>query len=201
MSVTSRLAVCRARALNALVSPGVVLDFGCAQGLLARALAHYHQRVVAVDPSESNVQQAKGILADVDVDLLRAPLDTFEPPHGLRFDVIVIADTLANTKEPVALITRCAEWLTDDGVVIAIVDPAAGSDGDPAAQRAKAIESLRRDFGAAGMRVRTTGGIMFKPVPNSKMHEAPADVMAAYAELGDEAPELTVEVYAVALKK
>ncbi|MCG8422318.1 MAG: class I SAM-dependent methyltransferase [Proteobacteria bacterium] len=211
-----RLAACRARALDVLLSPGTVLQLGFSDGLLTRELARYHPHVVAVGCNPDQVARAKQATENLPVDVYLSPLETFEPPDGLRFDAIVSACLYESLDDPVAVLSRCPQWLTDDGVLVAIVahgradSPLTGPNpqrlsrpdrgGNEPIGRPHTVERLRMDLQLAGLRVRTTGGIMFKPIPNSKMHELPKELVAAYQALGNHVPELTAEIYAVAAR-
>lgn len=206
-SFRARLALCRGRALNAILPPGTVLDFGCGDGLLARALARYHRHIVAVDPHLENVTQARAFTKGHDVDVYESALETFEPPGGQRFDAIVAAGALEEVDDRLAMLVRCTNWLTDNGVIIAIASSSGrghthtGVRAQPGSQADSTdytVDRLRADFQAAGLQVRTTGGIMFKSLPNSKMHELPPELVAAYSSLGNEVPDLAAELYVVA---
>ena len=189
-SFTTRLAACRARALNALLDSGVVLELGCRDGRLTHELARHHGLVVAVDPERDNVERAKRHLAGACVDVYQSRLETFEPPVGVRFDAIIATRWLQSIESPVAILTRCKNWLTDDGAIVVVTAL------EPFGRRI----GLRRQFAAAGMRVRKTGGIMFKPVPRSKVHRLPREIVAAHAALGDRAPNLSAEMFALAVR-
>lgn len=219
-----RLAQCRARALNALLSPTTVLDVGCGDGQLTRELARYHQHVVAVEPVLERAERARLLVAELDVEVHHSPLETFHP-GDLRFDAIFMARILEHIPDPVAVLSHYAQWLTANGSIVAVIglyraESASGDssgDSSPGAPsgnddksgtisvaaprrpvRLYGVQALRRDCAAAGLRVRTTGGIMFKPIPDSKMHDLPPDLVAETAALGQEPQLLSAELYAVA---
>jgi 2-polyprenyl-3-methyl-5-hydroxy-6-metoxy-1,4-benzoquinol methylase len=207
----------RADAVTRLVPPGLVLDLGCADGLLTRALATAGRRVVAVDASPIRVERTRQSTAGLDVAVYESYFETFEPPDGARFDGIVLACILEHLDDPVALLRRCAGWLAPRGAVVAVVPHGrsvhrragvhmgmlpnleALGEADDALdhKRVYTREMLAGEFERAGLRVSETGGILFKPLPNSRMKDLPVALIDAYAALGRELPDLAAEIYAV----
>lgn len=214
---TPSLIAIRAQALDEVVPRGSVLDLGCADGLLTRSLAKNGRRVVAVDASATRVERTRETTKGLDVEVVQSYFEEFEPPGGQRFDAVVMACILEHLDEPVTLLERCAGWLSDTGVVVAVVphgrsvhrragvhmgilpDLEALGEADDALdhKRVYTIDMLTGEFEQAGLTVTSTGGILFKPLPNSRMKDLPNELIAAYAALGRELPDLAAEIYAV----
>jgi 2-polyprenyl-3-methyl-5-hydroxy-6-metoxy-1,4-benzoquinol methylase len=214
---TPRLIACRARVLNDAIAPGRLLDVGCADGVLTRHLARHHERVVAVDGSPIRVERTRAATAGLNVEVHQSHFEDFEPPGGARFDAVVLSCILEHLDDPVSLLRRCAAWLVPGGVVAAIVphgrsvhrragvhmgfladlDDLGEADDALDHKRVYTRDSLRAEFEAAGLDVREVGGILFKPLPNSKMRELEPALIDAYEALGRELPDLAAEVYAI----
>jgi SAM-dependent methyltransferase len=206
----------RAEALDRILPRGTLLDIGCADGLLTRALAAGGRRVVAVDGSPIRVERTRRATAGLEVEVHESYFEAFEPPDGRRFDGIVLACILEHLDDPVSLLARCAGWLAPEGVVVAVVphgaslhrragvhmgllpDLGALGESDDALdhKRVYTIDGLTAELERAGLRVVETGGILLKPLPNARMNELPPALIRAYAALGRELPELAAEIYA-----
>jgi 2-polyprenyl-3-methyl-5-hydroxy-6-metoxy-1,4-benzoquinol methylase len=215
---TPRLIACRARQLRDLLSPGRVLDLGCADGLLTARLAEHHRVVVGVDASPVRLERAAAACAALPegrLELRRALFESFEPEAGERFDAVVLSCILEHLPHPEELLRRAAGWLAPGGRVVAIV-PNAGSihrrtgvlmgllpdleslgDADEALDhhRVYTLDRLRHTFEAAGLTVTGSGGYLLKPLPNDRMAEMPAQLVDAWEELGRQFPELAAEIW------
>ena len=214
---TPRLIQCRARVLNEMIPAGRVLDLGCADGLLTEHLARHHERVVAVDASETRAQRTRERTDGLPVEVRVSFFESFQPGQNERFDAVVLSCILEHLDDPVALLRRCASWLTDTGVVAAIVphgrslhrragvhmgmleDIMALGEADDALdhKRVYTLDSLRGEFTEAGLTPVQAGGILLKPVPNKELARLPAALVDAYEKLGRELPELAAEIFAI----
>jgi len=214
---TPRLIACRAHLLNELIPPGSVLDLGCADGVLTRALAEHHRRVVAVDASAIRVERTRVATEGMGVEVHQSYFESFDPPGGERFDAVVLSCILEHLDDPVGLLARCAGFLRPGGVVAAIVphgrslhrragvhmgllpDLDALGEADDALdhKRVYTRESLCSELEAAGLEVVGSGGILLKPLPNARMCELEPALLDAYEALGREHPDLAAEVYAL----
>ena len=214
---TPRLIRARANLLNQLIAPGAVLDLGCADGLLTRALAEHHRRVVAVDASTIRVDRTRAATRGLDVVVEQAYFEEFTPDGGERFDAVILSCILEHLDDPGALLARCASFLAADGVVAVIVphgrsfhrragvhmgllpDLEALGEADDALdhKRVYTLELLRSEFVGAGLEVVHAGGIMFKPLPNARMADLPGELTDAYEALGGELPDLAAEIYSL----
>ncbi|HTM20665.1 MAG TPA: class I SAM-dependent methyltransferase [Kofleriaceae bacterium] len=212
---TPRLIACRAHLLDELLPPGDVLDLGCADGLLTAALARHHRAVTAVDASAIRVERTRAATAGLPVTVVQSYFEELEP--GRQFDAVVMACILEHLDDPVALLRRCATWLRPGGVVASIVphgrslhrragvhmgllpDLDALGEADDALdhKRTYTLDLLRAEYQAAGLRVTATGGILLKPLPNSKMAQQDPALIDAWEALGRALPDLAAEIYAL----
>jgi 2-polyprenyl-3-methyl-5-hydroxy-6-metoxy-1,4-benzoquinol methylase len=93
------------------IRPGSrVLDLGCSQGLLARALASKGVRIVGVDRTpESSVSRELEAYHRRDLEL---PLDI---PEERAFDYVVVSDVIEHVKEREQLLRSARRYLKPDG--------------------------------------------------------------------------------------
>ena len=215
---TPRLIAYRAQVLKELLPPGVVLDLGCADGLLTAHLAGHHRQVVAVDGSSVRIQRTRQRTASLDnVTVVQALFEHFIPWPELKLDAVVLACVLEHMPQPVELLRRCAGWLRPGAKVVAIVPHAASlhrragvlmgllSHLGQADENDRRLghywcytrELLAGHFQQAGLRVVQSGGYLLKPLPNEQMAALAPELVDAYFELGRQFPELAAEIYAV----
>lgn len=218
---TPRLIEARASTLARVLPSGSVLDLGCADGLLTRALASDGRQVVAVDASSVRIDRTRRNCSGLPVELRRARFEDFRPEPGERFDAVVLSCVLEHLEDPVHLLARCKEWLTPDGRVVVIVphgrslhrrigvrmgllrdlEALGPADDDLDHQRVYDMPGLVRDVGRAGFAIREKGGIFLKPLPNEAMARLPAGLVDALEELGRELPDLAAELYVVGCRE
>ena len=215
---TPRLIACRARMLNQLLAPGVVLDLGCADGLLTAYLAAHHHRVIAVDGSPVRIQRTRERTAGlVNVTVVQSLFEHFIPWPELKLDAVILACVLEHVPQPVELLRRCAGWLAPGGKLVAVVPHAeslhrrAGVLMGLLGHLCEPDESDRRlghhwcytrkllaeHFEQAGLQVVQSGGYLLKPLPNRQMASLTPQLVDAYFELGQQFPDLAAEIYAV----
>ncbi len=107
--------------IERLISPTVksVLDVGCSNGSLARAIkATTGAQVFGIELSPEMAQEARSQLDRVWVgDAAEIILDGTLEAH--RFDTIVFADVLEHLVDPWTVLAAATQYLTPDGSVIA----------------------------------------------------------------------------------
>lgn len=90
---------------------GDVLDFGCNTGqLLGKLDSRYARHGVEVNEAAASLARS-GARATVWHDLNQLP-------PGRRFDVIIAADTIEHFPEPLRILSRLLDMLSDDGVLL-----------------------------------------------------------------------------------
>lgn len=212
---TPRLIEIRAQALDdVLPRGGAIIDLGCADGILTGILARGGRQVLAVDASARRVERTRANTKGLPVEVVQSFFEDLDVGDR-RFDAVVLACILEHLDDPVSLLRRCASWLADGGVVAAVVPHGrslhrragvhmgmlpnieALGEADDALdhKRVYTIDMLSGEFAAAGLRVTGSGGILLKPLPNSKMAELPPALIGAYAALGRELPDLAAEIW------
>ena len=94
-----------------------ILDVGTAAGYLGRALKEQGHFVVGVERDHQLVGAAQGIYDEI----YNVDVEAYEFPFKETFDVILFADILEHTRDPMAILRRALPALKKDGEVIVSV--------------------------------------------------------------------------------
>jgi len=106
------------RAIEKVVSPGRILDIGCATGFFLEAAAERGWQAYGVEVNPYAVEQARKQFGDrvIEGTIGSKQLD------GLSFDAIAMSDVLEHVYDPLEALCRANELLRDGGLV-AITTP------------------------------------------------------------------------------
>jgi len=196
-----------------------VLDLGCGEGIITRAIASLNFHVVAVDGSKLKLQKAKKNISNNNVKFIHSFFENFDPP--VKFNSIVMSNILEHVNKPDKLLTRAKSWLKHDGRIIATVPNAdslnrllglkmgvisgkkelTAEDKHKGHRRVYDMKSLKTDFKSAGFKVKFMGGIFLKPLPHKYMEKIDDEnIYEGLYKLRLEYPNLCSSLIAVALK-
>ncbi len=199
---------------------GNLLEMGCFRGHFTGLLCNRFGDVDVVDASQDCIASAAHVVGDR-AKFYNFRFEDFRPPR--RYDNIVLSHTLEHIDEPVSLLRRIATWLADGGGLFiatpnaraasrqiavhmglidqnASVTPAEQAHGH---KKTYAIDTLRSDLLAAGLRIVSHGGICFKALANFQIDAAlesaiiSQQYLDACFELGRTYPDLCASIYAV----
>lgn len=214
---TPRLVSCRARVIAEYTTPGKLLDLGCGDGLLTAELAKVHERVVAVDASETRVERTRDRCPAAEVvSSLILDYRTEE-----RFDTIILSCVLQQVADPLTVLEHAYSLLEVGGRIVVIVPHARsihrragvhmgklasldepGLTGDGLREpRVYEINRLRTELIEARFEILDSGGLLFKPAPNAVMATMPSDLVDAYERLGRESPDIAAEIFSIGLRR
>jgi 2-polyprenyl-3-methyl-5-hydroxy-6-metoxy-1,4-benzoquinol methylase len=182
-----------------------VLEVGCAEGHVTRALSAACDRIVVVEAATNYAEMVRRIgLPNVEV--VNCLFEEFVTDD--RFETIVLSHVLEHVTDPVGLLRKCAALLEPNGVALVAV-PNAGSvhrrigveigvltvaselseaDVQIGHRRVYDEVTLRRDIEAASLRVKELRGQFLKPLSNAQMTQLPIDVQEAFMRAGDALP-------------
>lgn len=96
-----------------------ILDVGCGEGTLGkRLLERGAKEVIGIEINPSAAKRAEENLTGV----LCGDIETMMPPFSKGyFDCIIFADVLEHLREPLLLLNRYREYLSDEGVIVASI--------------------------------------------------------------------------------
>lgn len=195
------------------IKNGEILDVGCADGVMAQALAPYCKQITAIDGSAELIVRAKKMRLP-NVDFICTLFEEFKA--GKKFDTVILSDILEHVNNPVALLRLARRWVKDTGRVV-LLCPNANSihrqigvfagllkdvhnlnatDRKVGHRRVYDIALLKKDIARAGLRVKKIGGMFLKPLANDQMDALPDKVVDAFYRAGAKLPpELLTEIY------
>lgn len=103
---------------------GAALEVGCAEGDFTERLLKRSDKVTAVDISAVALARARARLEDRRVEFIEADIRDWQPPQGLRYDLIVLGDVLYYIDKPLVrdeferIFPRIRGWLAPKGRLV-----------------------------------------------------------------------------------
>ncbi len=211
-----RLEHYRIRTVVELVRGTRILEIGCAEGMLAAALADGRREVVAVDGSAALIAQARERYTKPHLTFHQSLYEEFVP--DAPFDTVVLVNILEHVDDPVDLLRKARFWTKQGGCIIILVPNAWSLHRRIGAQRGFLADVhdlndtdrrvghrrvydhdlLEVDVAAAGLVTTRHIGLFLKPLSESQMNEWSDALIDAYYELGKELPEWCSELIVVA---
>jgi 2-polyprenyl-3-methyl-5-hydroxy-6-metoxy-1,4-benzoquinol methylase len=208
------------RTLDPFLPSGRALEMGCYMGEVTEMLAARYADLTVLEASEELVGAARARLAGR-ARFLRGTFETIDVSE--RYDAIFLMHTLEHLDDPVFVLRRVNDWLSDRGRLFVVVPNAnapsrqiavqmgvipfnsAVTDGERAQghRRTYSLDTLERDVLDAGLRIVHRGGVFFKPLANYQFDKLiGGDVISdEYLEgcygLGMHYPDLCASIYAV----
>jgi len=163
-----------------------VLDLACGDGLMTAMFNERFDRVVGVDASSKHIQEARRRLPSAR--FYECLIEEFELEE--KFDTVLLLDILEHVVDPVAVLRKAANFLSEDGVLIAHVPNANAINRRLAVlmgtltschelspfdlqiaghRRTYELDTLAGDLRAAGLHVSQTGGIFYKMLSTAQI--------------------------------
>jgi len=195
-----------------------ILDIGCADGFMVKALSKYFKHITAIDGSEELINRAKQHNLK-NVDFIHTLFEEFEPTS--KFDSIILSDILEHVRDPIQLLNMARRYVKNDGVILALCPNAnsihrnigvlAGmlkdvhnlnkSDKSVGHRRVYGIDSLSKDIKSAKLKIVKWGGMFLKPLSNDQMNQLDNKIIDAFYLIGKKLPqEFLTEIYVQAKK-
>jgi SAM-dependent methyltransferase len=163
-----------------------LLDMPCGDGALTAILAEKFDRVVGVDASSKHLALAKDKLPTAE--LHEALIEDFETKE--RFDTITMLNILEHVVDPVQVLRKAAELLSDEGILLVHVPNALAINRRLAVlmgtlteceelspfdiqvaghRRSYSLATLLDDIHRADLKVQSTGGVFYKMLSTPQM--------------------------------
>jgi 2-polyprenyl-3-methyl-5-hydroxy-6-metoxy-1,4-benzoquinol methylase len=192
------------------------LELGPASGYMTKFLVNDFDKLTLVEGSKTLLDQ---IPEYSNVDKVHCLFEEYEPNQ--KFDTIVMNHVLEHIENPVDLLKRISEWLSETGVLIIGVPNAKSfhrlaavkmgllkseyelnnRDKELGHFRVYDFESLINDAKLANYKVQYQGGVFVKFLSNAQIVETLSkEAIDAYFELGEVFKENAAEIYVVLTK-
>jgi 2-polyprenyl-3-methyl-5-hydroxy-6-metoxy-1,4-benzoquinol methylase len=200
------------------IRDGAILEMGPADGHMTPELAALGQPLTLVEGAAAFCEVLRGRFPSAEV--VHSLFEEFKPAG--KFRTIVLGHVLEHVDDPVAILARASEWLTDDGRILAAVPNARSihrqaavimgllpfeealnaSDHRLGHRRVYTPETFRRDFLQSGLVIEVFGGYWLKPLSNGQIEKDwSAALLAAFMTLGERYPDIAGEIYIVARRR
>ncbi len=197
------------------IKPGSILEMGPAEGFMTDLLVGLDQPLTVVEGAASFCDSLKGRHPQIEV--VNALFEDFRPKA--RFQNIVLGHVLEHVENPVDVLSRAKEWLTDTGRILAAVPNARSlhrqaavilgmlsfeeqlneSDLHHGHRRVYTPETYRRDFIQAGLEIEIFGGYWLKPLSNRQIErDWDETLLRGFMVLGERYPDIAGEIYVIA---
>ncbi len=194
-----------------------LLEMGPAEGVMTDLLVKLNLDTTVVEGSSSFARDLQQRHPQITV--CHSLFETFEPDR--KFDNIVLGHVLEHVADPVAVLARAREWLTDDGIILAAVPNARSlhrqaavlmgllsheeqlndADRHHGHRRVYTPEDFRHDFRQAGLTIQVFGGYWLKPLSNKQIEDTwTPEMLQAFMALGERYPDIAGEIYVIASK-
>jgi 2-polyprenyl-3-methyl-5-hydroxy-6-metoxy-1,4-benzoquinol methylase len=208
------------RTLDPFLPAGRALEMGCYTGDVTELIADRYDDLTVIEASEELVVAASSRLGP----RARFVQGTFETVDlATRYDAIFLIHTLEHLDDPVAVLRRVNDWLTDRGRLFIVVpnanaasrqiavhmglipfnDAVTGDERVHGHRKTYRMDTLERDVLDAGLRIVQSGGVFFKPLANFQFDELMGGpvISDAYLEgcyrLGMHYPDLCASIWIV----
>lgn len=163
-----------------------LLDVPCGDGAVTKMLATGFKRVVGVDASSKHLALARKLLPEVEFH--ESLIEDFTTPE--KFSTITMLNILEHVQNPVGVLKKAAQMLTDDGILLIHVPNAQAVNRRLAVlmgtltnceelspfdiniaghRRSYMLQTLSLDIKAAGLKIVNTGGVFYKMLSTPQM--------------------------------
>jgi 2-polyprenyl-3-methyl-5-hydroxy-6-metoxy-1,4-benzoquinol methylase len=208
------------RTLDPFLPVGRALEMGCYTGDMTELIADRYHEVTVVEASEELIVTARSRLGHR-AGFVHGTFETVE--LATRYDAIFLVHTLEHLDDPVSVLRRVNDWLTDHGRLFIVVPNANAASRQIAVhmglipfndavtddervhghRKTYRLDTLAREALDAGLGIVHSGGVFFKPLANYQFDRLMGgDVISdAYLEgcyrLGMQYPDLCASIWLV----
>ncbi len=197
------------------IKTGSILELGPAEGVMTDYLVNLKQNLTVVDGAEIFCKEIKKRYPQVTV--VNSLFEEYTPSE--RFNNIILGHVLEHVEDPVALLTRAREWLTEDGYIMAAVpnnrsihrqvgvllgllnfeEEMSDWDHYHGHRRVYSPETFRSEFIKANLEIEVFGGYWLKPLSNAQIESTWSDsLLDAFMKIGERYPDIAGTIYIIA---
>jgi 2-polyprenyl-3-methyl-5-hydroxy-6-metoxy-1,4-benzoquinol methylase len=206
------------RTLDPFLPSGKALEMGCYTGDMTELIAARYSDVTVIEASEELIAAA-GARMEGRARFVHGTFETVEISD--RYDAIFLVHTLEHLDDPVSVLRRVNDWLTDHGRLFVVVPNANAAsrqiavhmglisfnDAVTADERVHGhrktyrLDTLARDALDAGLRIVQSGGVFFKPLANYQFDRLMGgdvisdDYLEGCYRLGMQYPDLCASIW------
>ncbi|MDA5192507.1 class I SAM-dependent methyltransferase [Govanella unica] len=194
---------------------GSILEMGPAEGIMTDLLVDLPNSLTVVEGSEIFCQSLTKRHPSINV--VHALFEEYKPTQ--KFDNIILGHVLEHVEDPVDILRHARNWLTPTGQILAAVPNSRSLHRQAAVimemlsfeeqlnepdrhhghRRVYNPETYRRDFLAAGLKIKQFGGYWMKPLSNKQIEDSwSPELLKAFMTLGERYPDIAGEIYVVA---
>ena len=211
------------RTLDPFLPGGKALEMGCYLGDVTEMLAARYRDLTVIEASDQLVSAARARVGER-ARFLQGTFETISMSE--TYDAVFLMHTLEHLDDPVFVLRRIDQWLTDRGRLFVVVPNAnapsrqiavqmgvipynhAVTDGERAQghRRTYSLDTLERDVVEAGLRILHRGGVFFKPLANYQFDKLLGgeiisdEFLEGCYRLGMHYPDLCASIYVVCEK-
>lgn len=163
-----------------------LLDLACGDGTVTSMVSPQFKKVVGVDASDRHLIKARERCPQVE--FIESLIENYQPSE--KFDTVMLLDILEHVVEPVSMLRKASSFLKKDGILIIHVPNALAINRRLARimgtlsdeyelspfdlkiaghRRSYDVDLLRGDIRAAGLKIKSTGGIFYKMFSTPQM--------------------------------
>lgn len=214
--VNGRLEKYRIDIVSRKLKKGTVLDVGCADGVMAKALSNKFD-VTGLDGSEKLIKRARTIAPKAK--FIFSLFEKFKPKQ--KYDNVVLSFILEHVDNPKQLLQLTKEWVKDDGIIIILVPNAESihrrvgkqlgmlkdlhdlneTDLSQGHRRVYDLDSLSREIENVGLKIIEKDGYFLKFLSEKQMEDWNRELLDAFYEVSYSMNKrLCMEIYAVCQK-
>ncbi|MCX2717899.1 class I SAM-dependent methyltransferase [Helicobacter sp. MIT 21-1697] len=203
-------------------SGGDVLEMGPAEGVMTKYLVDYVENLEVLEGSSHFAQNLKKQFPHLNVH--NALFEEFKPSK--KYDCIIMGHVLEHVESPQQILNLAKGWLKDcvdissgGGIMLSLVpnshslhrqaavkmgllkseDSMSEADIFHGHRRIYDLQSLQKEFLAAGLKIIDSGGYWLKPLSNAQIQAYwDSQMILAFMELGEIYPQIAGDIYVVA---
>jgi 2-polyprenyl-3-methyl-5-hydroxy-6-metoxy-1,4-benzoquinol methylase len=205
------------------LAPGKALEMGCYKGEFTKLILKHYSDVTVIEAADELIDYCRREVS-AEVNYIHGTFETADLPE--KYDAIFLMHTLEHLDDPVLVLKRINQWLSDRGKLFLVVPNANAPSRQIAVKmglvpynsavieserlhghrKTYSLDTLEHEALSGGLKIIHRGGVFFKPLAGSQFDEALAanvisrDYLEGCYKLGMLYPDLCASVFLVCEK-